>query len=154
MFLQWWSLPSHVFSIEIRKEWKIVQVRGKSNDKQQLNSVTYIINSSFNSSFNSRFLHVGIGFRNEVKDISTRLKHSPLKVVKETIVLFLLEVLSILIYFYELSLFFKSFFFCFSKHVESLFVVNFVIHWNKTAMGLHVFPIPIPPPTSLSTRSP
>ena len=35
-----------------------------------------------------------------------------------------------------------------------LFVVNFVIHWNKTAMGLHVFPIPIPPPTSLSIRSP
>ena len=34
-----------------------------------------------------------------------------------------------------------------------LFVVNFVIHWNETAMGLHVFPIPIPPPTSLSTRS-
>ena len=35
-----------------------------------------------------------------------------------------------------------------------LFVVNFVIHWNETAMGLHVFPIPIPPPTSRSTRSP
>ena len=35
-----------------------------------------------------------------------------------------------------------------------LFVVNFVIHWNETAMGLHVFPIPISPPTSLSTRSP
>ena len=34
-----------------------------------------------------------------------------------------------------------------------LFVVNFVIHWNETAMGLHVFPIPIPPPISLSTRS-
>ena len=33
------------------------------------------------------------------------------------------------------------------------FVVDFVIHWNETAMGLHVFPIPIPPPTSLSTRS-
>ena len=33
------------------------------------------------------------------------------------------------------------------------FVVNFVIHWNETAMGLHVFPIQIPPPTSLSTRS-
>ena len=32
-----------------------------------------------------------------------------------------------------------------------LFVVGFVIHWNETAMGLHVFPIPIPPPTSLST---
>ena len=34
-----------------------------------------------------------------------------------------------------------------------LFVVDFVIHWNETAMGLHVFPIPITPPTSLSTRS-
>ena len=34
-----------------------------------------------------------------------------------------------------------------------LFIVDFVIHWNETAMGLHVFPIPIPPPTSLSTRS-
>ena len=34
-----------------------------------------------------------------------------------------------------------------------LFVVDFVIHWNETAMGLHVFPIPIPPPTSLSTVS-
>ena len=33
------------------------------------------------------------------------------------------------------------------------FVVDFVIHWNETAMGLHVFPIPIPPPTSLPTRS-
>ena len=32
-------------------------------------------------------------------------------------------------------------------------VVGFVIHWNESAMGLHVFPIPIPPPTSLSTRS-
>ena len=25
-------------------------------------------------------------------------------------------------------------------------VVDLVIHWNETAMGLHVFPIPIPPP--------
>ena len=32
-------------------------------------------------------------------------------------------------------------------------VVDFVIHWNETAMGLHVFTIPIPPPTSLSTQS-
>ena len=39
----------------------------------------------------------------------------------------------------------KSFFF--------FIVVDFVIHWNETAMGLHVFPIPIPPPTSLSTQS-
>ena len=42
------------------------------------------------------------------------------------------------------------FFFC----LFLFFVVNFVIHWNETAMGLHVFPIPIPRPTSLSTRSP
>ena len=30
-----------------------------------------------------------------------------------------------------------------------LFVVDFVIHWNETAMGLHVFPIliPLPPPS-------
>ena len=24
-------------------------------------------------------------------------------------------------------------------------MVDFVIHWNETAMGLHVFPIPDPP---------
>ena len=35
----------------------------------------------------------------------------------------------------------SSFFFFF------LFVVNFVIHWNEKALGSHVFPIPIPPPT-------
>ena len=34
-----------------------------------------------------------------------------------------------------------------------LFVVNFVIHWNEKALGSHVFPILIPPPTSLPTRS-
>ena len=32
-------------------------------------------------------------------------------------------------------------------------VVGFVIHWNESAMDLHVLPIPIPPPTSLPTRS-
>ena len=26
------------------------------------------------------------------------------------------------------------------------------MHWHESAMDLHVFPIPIPPPTSLSTR--
>ena len=29
----------------------------------------------------------------------------------------------------------------------------FVIHWHESAMDIRVFPIPIPPPTSLSTRS-
>ena len=48
-------------------------------------------------------------------------------------------------YFFYLYVYFYYYYF--------LFVVNFVIHWNETAMGLHVFPIPIPPPTSLSTRS-
>ena len=32
-------------------------------------------------------------------------------------------------------------------------VVVFVIHWHESAMDLHIFPIPIPPLTSLSTRS-
>ena len=31
--------------------------------------------------------------------------------------------------------------------------MGFVIHWNESALGLHVFPIPIPPPTSRSTRN-
>ena len=30
--------------------------------------------------------------------------------------------------------------------------MGFVIHWHESAIDLHVFPIPIPPPTSLSTR--
>ena len=47
----------------------------------------------------------------------------------------------------------QHFFFCYFFIYFFLFVVNFVIHLNETAMGLHVFPIPIPPPTSLSTRS-
>ena len=29
----------------------------------------------------------------------------------------------------------------------------FAIHWDESAMDLHVFPILIPPPTSLSTQS-
>ena len=44
-------------------------------------------------------------------------------------------------------------FFFFHLPFFFLFVVDFVIHWNETAKGLHVFPIPIPPPTSLSTHS-
>ena len=49
----------------------------------------------------------------------------------------------VLAYFFILFFIYFLFFFI---------VVGFAIHWNETAMGLHVFPIPIPPPTSLSTR--
>ena len=37
----------------------------------------------------------------------------------------------------------KSFWISFFFSHFFLFVVNFVIHWNKTAMGLHVFPIKV-----------
>ena len=60
--------------------------------------------------------------------------------------------MSELIYIPIISLFFLIYFFQFLYLFIFLFVVDFVIHWNETAMGLHVFPIPIPPPTSLSTR--
>ena len=40
-------------------------------------------------------------------------------------------------FFFKFVVFYFFYFF--------LFVVDFVIHWNETAMGLHVFPIPIPP---------
>ena len=50
-------------------------------------------------------------------------------------------------FFFFLLLFFIYLFIFFK------FVVNFVIHWNETSLSLHVFPIPIPPPTTLSTRS-
>ena len=30
--------------------------------------------------------------------------------------------------------------------------MGFVVHWHESAMELHVFPIPIPPPASLSTQ--
>ena len=43
--------------------------------------------------------------------------------------------------------------FCFFNYYYFFIVVDFVIHRNETAMGLHVFPIPNPPPTSLSTQS-
>ena len=49
--------------------------------------------------------------------------------------------------------YFFFFFYLISVFFFFFFVVDFVIHWNETAMGLHVFPIPIPAPTSLSTRS-
>ena len=50
-------------------------------------------------------------------------------------------------------------FFCFPfifiswRLITLQYCSGFVIHWHESAMELHVFPIPIPPPTSLSTRS-
>ena len=45
------------------------------------------------------------------------------------------------------SILFLSFFLSF------FIVVVFAIHWHESAMYLHVFPIPIPPPASLSIPS-
>ena len=53
----------------------------------------------------------------------------------------------VIYFFFFFFLHFILFYFIF------FIVVDFVIHWNETAMGLHVFPIPIPPHTSLSTWS-
>ena len=39
------------------------------------------------------------------------------------------------------------------KLIFFFIVVVFAIRWRESAMDLHVFPIPIPPPTSHSTRS-
>ena len=44
-------------------------------------------------------------------------------------------------------------FFFFFNLINFFFLVVFVIHWHDSAMDIHVFLIPIPPPTSLSTRS-
>ena len=51
--------------------------------------------------------------------------------------------------FWMLSFFFFFLEFIFFSFFFFLFVVDFVIHWNETAKGLHVFPIPIPPVFSL-----
>ena len=50
------------------------------------------------------------------------------------------------------SLFFFHLFLLIGGSLLHNISVDFVIHWHESAMDLHVFPIPIPPPTSLSTR--
>ena len=62
----------------------------------------------------------------------------------------------IYVIFPQFFLFFRFWFFSFifiSWRLYLLYniVVVFVIHWHESAMDLHVFPIPIHPPTSLST---
>ena len=58
-----------------------------------------------------------------------------------TILIFIVSIHSsqLILVFHLCHFFFRDYFFFF-------IVVDFVIHWNETAMGLHVFPIPIPPP--------
>ena len=50
-------------------------------------------------------------------------------------------------------LFLRFFFFISWRLITLQYCSGFVIHWHESAMNLHVFPIPLPPPTSLSTRS-
>ena len=50
-------------------------------------------------------------------------------------------------------LFFLNLFLLVGGQILYSIVMVFVIHWLELAMDLHVFPIPIPPPTSISTRS-
>ena len=54
--------------------------------------------------------------------------------------------------FFFLIFIFFSFIFVSWRLITSQHFSGFVIHWHESAMELHVFPIPIPPPTSLSTR--
>ena len=50
-------------------------------------------------------------------------------------------------------IFFFSFIFISWRLITLQYCSGFVIHWHELAVDLHVFPILIPPPTSLSTRS-
>ena len=58
-----------------------------------------------------------------------------------------------LIFFVIIFFFFFTFTFISWRLITLHYCSGFVIHWHESAMDLHVFPIPIPPPTSLSTRS-
>ena len=57
------------------------------------------------------------------------------------------------IYWKDFFFFFFSFIFISWRLITLQYCSVFVIHWHESAMDLHVFPIPIPSPTSLSTWS-
>ena len=52
----------------------------------------------------------------------------------------------------QIPFFFFSFIFINWRLITLQYCSGFCIHRHKSAMNLHVFPILIPPPTSLSTR--
>ena len=54
---------------------------------------------------------------------------------------------------YDLSVFFFPFIFISWRLITLQYCSPFCIHWHESAIDLHVFPILILPPTSLSTRS-
>ena len=58
----------------------------------------------------------------------------------------------VVFFFFCLSFFFSFIFICWRLLLYNIVVV-FAIHWHESAMDLHVFPIPIPPPTSFSIPS-
>ena len=62
---------------------------------------------------------------------------------------------SILLFYIEWCHFFflLPFIFISWRLITLQYCSGFAIHWHEPAMDLHVFPIPIPPPTSLSIRS-
>ena len=60
--------------------------------------------------------------------------------------------ITLFFFFLTFSLIF-SFIFISWRLITLQYCSGFVIHWHESAMDLHVFPIPVPPPTSLSTWS-
>ena len=78
-----------------------------------------------------------------------QLTVSTLAISRHTVLSFLFFILFFLFLF--LLLFFPIYFYKLEANYN--IVVVFAIHWHESAMDLHVFPIPIPPPTSLSAQS-
>ena len=66
---------------------------------------------------------------------------------------FILHKLDSLLFLISFFFFFFPFNFISWRLLLYNIVVVFAIHWHESAMDLHVFPILIPPPTSLSIRS-